>query len=74
MNLVQMIHLYQMGSPSEGVTALRMCTSVHVGHFDTEGTNLSRMQRVMKVIEHFGWHGVVWKSIWQEATIGMGLQ
>jgi hypothetical protein len=24
MNLVQMIHLYQMGSPSEGITALRL--------------------------------------------------
>ena len=48
--------LYQMRSPSEGVTALCLCTSAHVGHFDKEGTNLSRMQRAMKVIKHFGRH------------------
>jgi len=54
MNLVQLIHLYQMGSPSEGVTALCLCTSALVGHCDKEGTNLSWMQRVMKVIEQFG--------------------
>ncbi len=55
MNLVQLIHLYQMGSPSEGVTALCLCTSARVRHFDKGGTNLSRMLRVMKVFKHFGW-------------------
>lgn len=43
MNLVQMIHFYQMGSPSEGVTALCLCSSLDVGHFDKEGRNLLRM-------------------------------
>ncbi len=61
MNLVQLIHLYLMGSPSEGVTALRLCISAHVGHFDEEGTNLLRMRRVMKVIEQFGRRRGVWK-------------
>ena len=61
MNLVQLTHLYLMGSPSEGVTALCLCTSAHVGHFDKEGTNLSRIRRVMKVIEQFGRRRGVWK-------------
>ena len=55
--------MYEMGSPSEGVTVLFLCTHAHVGHFDKEGTNLSRMQRVMKVIEHFGWRWGVWKPM-----------
>ena len=50
MNLVQLIHLYQMGSPSEGITALRLCKSSDVNHFDKEGRNLSRMQRVMTIV------------------------
>ena len=63
MNLVQLIHLYQMGSPSEGITALRLCKSSDVNHFDKEGRNLSRMRRVMKVVEHYARTRSVWKPL-----------
>ena len=57
------VALYQMGSPSEGITALRLCKSSDVNHFDTEGRNLSRMRRVMKVVEHFARTRSVWKPL-----------
>ncbi len=63
MNLVQLIHLYQMGSPSEGITALRLCKSSDVNHFDKEGRNLSRMRRVMMVVQHFARMRGVWKPL-----------
>jgi hypothetical protein len=63
MTLVQLIHLYLMGSPSEGVAALSLCNSAHVGHFDKEGINLSRMKRVMKVVEHYAKGRGVWKPL-----------
>jgi hypothetical protein len=43
MNMVQLIHVYQMGSSSEDITAFRLCKSLDGGHFDKEGRNLSRM-------------------------------
>ena len=63
MTMVQLIHLYLMGSPSEGVAALRLCNSAHVGHFDKEGMNLSRMKRVIKVVEHYAKQRGVWKPL-----------
>jgi hypothetical protein len=63
MTMVQLIHLYLMGSPSEGVAALRLCNSAHVGHFDKEGRNLSRMKRVIKVVEHYAKRRGVWKPL-----------
>ena len=63
MNLAQLIHLYQMGSPSEVITALHFYKSSDVNHFDKEGRNLSRMQRMMKVVEHFARTRLVWKPL-----------
>jgi hypothetical protein len=63
MTLVQLIHLYLMGSPSEGDAALCLCDSAQVGHFDKEGMNLSRMKRVMKVVEHYAKGQGVWKPL-----------
>ena len=52
-----------MESPSEGITALRLCKSSDVNHFDKEGRNLSIMQWVMKVVEHFARARSVWKPL-----------
>jgi hypothetical protein len=40
-----------------------MCKSSDVHHFDKEGRNLSRMGRVMKVVEHFARTRSVWKPL-----------
>ena len=42
MNLVQLIHLYQMRLPSEGITALCLFKSTDVDHFDKEGSKATR--------------------------------
>ena len=55
--------LYQMGSPSEGITALCLCKSSDVNHFDKEGRNLYKMRCVMKVVEHFAKTRSVWKPL-----------
>ncbi len=62
-DLVQLIHLYQMGLPSEGITALCLCKSSDVNHLDKEVRNLSRMQHVMTVVEHFARSRSVWKPL-----------
>jgi hypothetical protein len=61
MNIIQMITLYQMGSPSDGVPPLKMLSCVHVRHFDIDGNGLSRMSCIMKVVKHFAVQGGVWK-------------
>jgi hypothetical protein len=48
MNLVQLIHLYQMGLSSEGIAALCLCKSSDMNHFDKEG-----IWQMMKVDEFF---------------------
>jgi hypothetical protein len=67
--LVQLIHLYQMGSPSEGITALCLCKSSDVNHFDKEGRNLSRMRRVTNTGSDY-WDGdtvtKVWDGVWKD--------
>jgi hypothetical protein len=60
-NLVQLIHMWLMGCPADGVAALRYLDSSQVGHFDKEGQKLSRMRRVMRVVEHFARMRGVWK-------------
>lgn len=44
MNCFQLIHLYLMGYPAEGVTALKNLNSKHVQHFDPTGANLSQIK------------------------------
>ena len=61
MNMIQLINLYLLGSPAEGVSALRHLNSKHVMHFDKEGMNLSRMKRLMGVVEHYGRARGVWR-------------
>jgi hypothetical protein len=61
MNLQQLITMWLMGSPSEGIIALRQLNSKTVGYFDKEGANLSKMRRVMCAVEHFGNERGVWK-------------
>jgi hypothetical protein len=66
MNVIQMITLFQMGNPSEGVAPLKLLKTGHVKHFDKQGTNLSRMGRFMKAVKHFALLRGVWKP--QNAT------
>ena len=54
LRLFQMITVFLMGSPSEGVPALKFVKRAHVLHFDKGGLSLSKMKRVMKVVQHFG--------------------
>jgi hypothetical protein len=61
MNFVQMIHMWLMGSLADDVAALRYLDSLQVGHFDKEGQKLSRMRRVMRVVQHFACMRGVWK-------------
>ena len=53
MNLIQMITLYQMGSPSESVPPLKLLKPADVCHFDKSGGNLSRMAQFMEVMKHY---------------------
>jgi len=74
MNMVQMITLYQMGSPSDGVPPLKVLAAPQVNHFDKEGATLSRMRRVMNVVKHFGEQRGVWKphnvtNFWNGGTV-----
>lgn len=43
LNLMELNHLYQVRLLSEDITALHLCKSADVGHFDKEGGNLLRM-------------------------------
>ena len=61
MNLVQLIQMWLMGCPADGVAALRYLDSSQVGHFDKEGHKLSQMRRVMRVIQHFACRRGIWK-------------
>ena len=61
MNIVQLIHMWLMGSLADGVAALRYLDSLQVGHFDKEGQKLSRMWRVIRVVQHFACRRGVWK-------------
>ncbi len=45
MNMVQMITLYQMGSPSDGVPPLMVLAAPQVKHFDKEGAALSENEK-----------------------------
>lgn len=51
MNVVQLITIFQMGVPSEDVPPLKLLNSKNVNHFDSQGCNLSRMKRFMKLIK-----------------------
>ena len=59
MNLIQMITLWVMGSPSERAPPLKLLLlgSDAVRHFDSGGNNLSRMKRVMKAVKHLQSYG-----------------
>lgn len=61
MNLIQMITIYQMGSPADKVTPLKYLKAPQVVHFDKHGQNLSRMRRTMCVIKHYGKLRDVWE-------------
>ena len=74
MNLVQLFPMWLMGCPADGVAALRYLDSLQVGHFDKEGQKLSRMRRVMRVVEHFARMRGVWKpnnanNYWNGKTV-----
>ena len=74
MNLIQMMTLYLMGNPKEGVVALRYCRAPDVTHFDEGGQRLARMHRVMKVVMHFGKKRKVWQprkeqNYWNGKTV-----
>jgi hypothetical protein len=55
--------MWLMGSPTDGVAAPRprYLDSSQVSHFDKEGQKLSRMRRVMRVVQHFACRRGVWK-------------
>ena len=74
MNMIQLINLYLLGSPTERVSALRHLNSKHVKHFDKEGMNLARMKRLMAGVERYGRvRGVWWpanaKDYWNGETV-----
>lgn len=74
MNMIQLINLYLLGSPTERVSALRHLNSKHVKHFDKEGMNLARMKQLMAVVEHYGRVRGVWrpanaKDYWNGETV-----
>ena len=68
MNLIQMITLFLMGSPIEGVTPLKYLKSPQVVHFDKDGSSLARMRRVMNVVKHYAIQKDAWEPRWN-ATI-----
>lgn len=53
MNLMQIITMFQIGSPCDGVMALIDLKVLHIVHFDKWGRCHPRMWRVMTVIIHF---------------------
>jgi hypothetical protein len=61
MNVVQLITIFQMGVPSEDVPPLKLLNSKNVNHFDSQGCNLSRMKRFMKLIKILAARNGVWK-------------
>ena len=74
MNLIQMITLYQMGSPSESVPPLKYISTKQVSHFDIDGASISRMRRVMKIVRHFDEFRNVWEprnvpNYWNGETV-----
>ena len=74
MNVIQMITLFQMGCPGEGVCPLKLLWSDLVNHFDAEGRDLSQMKRLMKVVQHFVEMRSVWRprnarNFWNRATV-----
>lgn len=74
MNLQQLMSMWLMGSPAEGITALRQLNSKMVGYFDKGGAKLSRMRRVMSVVEHYARIRRVWRppntdNYWNGGTI-----
>jgi hypothetical protein len=74
MNVIQMITLFQMGCPVEGVCPLKLLRSDLVNHFDAEGRDLSQMKRLMKVVQHFAEIRSVWRprnarNFWNGATV-----
>jgi hypothetical protein len=74
MNLQQLMSMWLMGSPSEGITALRQLNSKMVGYFDKEGAKLSRMRRLMGAVEHFAKLRGVWRpdhaqNYWNGGTV-----
>ena len=66
MNMIQLIILYLMGCPAESILPLRLLRAELVVHFDTEGCNLSRMWRLMRVVKHYPEVRNCWK--WKNAT------
>ena len=72
MNLESLINMWLMGSASEGITALGFLNSSMVRHFDKEGMRLSRMRRLMKVVEIFAKKRGVGGRVEQKVT-GTGL-
>jgi hypothetical protein len=53
MNVIQMITLFQMGCPAEGVCPLKLVRSDLVNHCDAGGRDLLQMKRLMKLVQHF---------------------
>jgi hypothetical protein len=74
MTMIQLITLYQMGSPSDGVFLLKLVNARQVKHFDKEGRISSRMRRVMAVVRYYGLEHGTWKprnaqNYWNRSTV-----
>jgi hypothetical protein len=54
--------IFQMGSQSDGVSALEYLKAIQVKHFDKGGQGIARIKRIMKVIKHLAELRRVWAS------------
>ena len=58
--MIQLIHLWLIGSEKEHVPALHKLSLFLVGHFDRGGKIRSKMKLVMREVEHFACLVGVW--------------
>ena len=58
--MIQLIHLWLVGSEKESVPALHKLSFSLVGHFDRGGKIRSKMKLVMREVEHFSRLEGVW--------------
>ena len=76
MTLTQLTTLWHMGNPRDGVPPLKICDSKNVGHFDKNGSILSRMKRLMEAVKLLAVPRGLWKprnvqglTFWNGSTV-----
>jgi hypothetical protein len=54
-------YMWHMGNPRDGVPLLKICNSKNVGHFDKNGSILSRKKRLMDAVKLLAMPRGLWK-------------